>query len=60
MLDVDVIEPDRGLSDQDFVRPRRRDFVLLVTQDRGRPGARHDNPIGTHARGPLLYTIGQC
>ena len=39
---------------------RRRDVVLLIAQDRRRPGARHDNPIGTHARGPLLCTIGQC
>ena len=33
VLDVDVIEPDRGLPDQDLVRRRRGDVVLLVAQD---------------------------
>jgi hypothetical protein len=51
MLDVDVVQPDRGLPEQDFARRGRCDIVPLVAQHGRRPGLRHDDAIGAHAAG---------
>jgi len=57
MLDIDIIQPDRGLPDEDFVRLRRWDIVRLVAQDRRRSRFHHDDAMGAHAKAPCSRTI---
>jgi hypothetical protein len=60
MLDIDVVEPDRGLPEQDFAGRGRCDIVQLVTQHRRRPGLRHDDAIGAHDADSYACMIARC